>query len=329
MVALTMKLSMKLALLELLLMSLSIIPSYGVLQVGFYNGKCNTTNVEKIVSKVVKKHFIRDRFITAALVRMQFHDCFVHGCDASILIDGNQTEKDALSNGSVKGFEVIDEAKATLEKICPGVVSCADIIVIAARVSVFLDGGKWYHVQTGRRDGLISQASDVDLPSPYLSISETIQAFAKKGLSIQDMVLLLGGHSVGMTHCTFIQDRLYNFQHSGKTDQTMNPTLAQFLKRRCPKDKIGQVLIPLNSKTNNVNLIDNSFYKQILVGRGILQIDQEIALDSRTSDFVKELAKNNNTFLAKFGEAMVKMGAIEVLTGEQGEIRRSCNSSLR
>lgn len=75
--SLSMTLSIKFVLLELLLVSLSI-PSYGVLQVGFYNGKCNTTNVEKIVSKVVKKHFIRDKFITAALIRMQFHDCFVH-----------------------------------------------------------------------------------------------------------------------------------------------------------------------------------------------------------------------------------------------------------
>ena len=38
------------------------------------------------------------------------------GCDASILIDGNNTEKDAPSNGSVKGFEVVDEAKDILEK---------------------------------------------------------------------------------------------------------------------------------------------------------------------------------------------------------------------
>lgn len=60
------------------------------------------------------------------------------GCDASILIDGNNTEKDAPSNGSVKGFEIVDEAKDALEKICSGIVSCADIIAIAARVSVFL-----------------------------------------------------------------------------------------------------------------------------------------------------------------------------------------------
>ena len=70
--------------------------------------------------------------------------------------------------------------------------------------------------------------------------------------------------------------------------------------------------------------MDNSFYRQILGGRGVLQIDQEIALDSRTRGIVKKLAANNQDFNIKFGKAMVKMGAIQVLTGTKGEIRRSC-----
>lgn len=129
-----------------------------------------------------------------------------------------------------------------------------------------------------------------------------------------------------MTHCNFVQDRLYNFQNTGGTDKNMNPTLAQYLKRKCPNDRISQALIPLNSKAKNVNLMNNSFYKEILEGRGILQIDQEIAFDSTTSAIVKELAKDNDAFLVKFGDAMVKLGAIDVIIGNQGEIRRSCRA---
>jgi len=135
-----------------------------------------------------------------------------------------------------------------------------------------------------------------------------------------------GGHTIGVTHCLFVQDRLYNFQNTGKQDRTMNPTFAQLLKRRCPRNSNGGIPIPLNANTKNINQMDNSFYRQILGGRGVLQIDQEIAFDSRTRGIVKQLAANNQDFNIKFGKAMVKMAAIEVLTGTKGEIRRSCRA---
>ncbi|CAN1787838.1 Peroxidase 60 [Linum perenne] len=111
---------------------------YGALQVGFYRGKCGFADVEAIVGGVVSSHFFRDPSILASLIRLHFHDCFVNGCDASILLDGTDTEKTASPNHSVRGYEIIDQAKSAVDRICPGVVSCADLIAIAARDAVFL-----------------------------------------------------------------------------------------------------------------------------------------------------------------------------------------------
>jgi peroxidase len=68
---------------------------------------------------------------------MNYSFFFFQGCDASILLDETssiESEKTAGANrNSARGYEVIDKAKAEVEKICPGVVSCADIIAVAAR----------------------------------------------------------------------------------------------------------------------------------------------------------------------------------------------------
>jgi len=61
------------------------------------------------------------------------------GCDGSILIDnGPQSERQAFGHQGVRGFDVIEKAKAQLEGSCPGVVSCADIVALAAREAIVM-----------------------------------------------------------------------------------------------------------------------------------------------------------------------------------------------
>ena len=62
----------------------------------------------------------------------------MQGCDASLLLNGTDSEKTALPNLSTDGYSVIDDIKTALEKSCPGVVSCADILALAAQISVSL-----------------------------------------------------------------------------------------------------------------------------------------------------------------------------------------------
>lgn len=64
----------------------------------------------------------------------------VQGCDASImLISRNKTgERDAIPSYGLRGYDEIEHIKAKVEDACPLTVSCADIIIMAARDAVYL-----------------------------------------------------------------------------------------------------------------------------------------------------------------------------------------------
>ncbi|KAJ4752328.1 Peroxidase [Rhynchospora pubera] len=152
------------------------------LQKGFYSKTC--PKVEDIVKSSVQKAFNNDVTVAPGLLRLHFHDCFVQGCDASVLISGTSTERTAFANANLRGFEVIDDAKTQLETSCPGVVSCADIVALAARDAVGLTGGPSWSVELGRRDGTVSSASDVsNLPAPTDSVAIQRKKFSDKGFT--------------------------------------------------------------------------------------------------------------------------------------------------
>lgn len=299
--------------------------------VGFYRQTC--PSAERLVQLRVQKKFSKDKSIVPALLRMHFHDCFVKGCDASLLVDstpGNQAEKEAGPNQTVRGFEFIDEIKKVLETVCPSTVSCADIIALATRDAVALAGGQRYDVPTGRRDGTQSKVDDANtLPDPSDSAIQSSAAFASKGLSVLDLVTLLGAHTVGITHCSFFSDRLYNFLGTGKADPSMDPALVTKLKTTCPDPASGSSADPpINLDQGTPSVFDNTFFKQIAARRGILLIDQQLFEDVTTTNFVRSYAGSSPNrplnFSQQFAQSIVKMGNLGVLTGNQGTIRKNC-----
>ncbi|KAB2027188.1 hypothetical protein ES319_D05G018000v1 [Gossypium barbadense] len=297
------------------------------LQNGFYSSSCPKAGA--VVRSTVESHFNKDPTIAAALLRLHFHDCFVQGCDGSVLISGSSAERSALPNLGLLGFEVIDDAKALLESLCPGVVSCADILAVAARDAVDLSDGPSWAVPTGRRDGRVSSSSQTSsLPSPLESIAVQRQKFAAKGLNDHDLVTLVGAHSIGQTDCLFFRYRLYNFTTTGSADPTINQSFLTQLQSLCPRNGDGskKVGLDIGSETK----FDVSFFKNVRDGKGVLESDQRLWGDDGTRRVVENYAGNVRGLLGlrfdyEFRKAMIKMSSIEVKTGSDGEIRKTCS----
>ncbi|OAE24618.1 hypothetical protein AXG93_3638s1000 [Marchantia polymorpha subsp. ruderalis] len=176
---------------------LTAMVSQGQLTTDFYDSTC--PQAATIVKQKVDEFVDADKGIAAGLMRLHFHDCFVRGCDGSVLLNSTDTtlaEKEALiNNGSLRGFEHIDDIKMKLESACPGVVSCADILAMVARDATVKLGGLSWEVFLGRIDGRSSVADEVNTSLPFrtFNFSQLVATFAKVGLDTKDMIVLSGG----------------------------------------------------------------------------------------------------------------------------------------
>jgi peroxidase len=295
------------------------------LKVGFYAHTC--PEAETIVKKVIIETLFKAPTLAGPLLRMHFHDCFVRGCEGSVLLNSstNQAEKNAIPNLSLRGFQIIDLAKTALEKACPGVVSCADILALVARDVVALTKGPSWEVETGRRDGSISNITEalLNLVPPNANISTLKSDFLRKGLSVKDLVVLSGGHTIGTSHCTSFTNRLYNFTGKGDTDPTLDPNYIIRLKSKCKPNDLTTLaeMDPGSFKT-----FDESYYTLVAKRRGLFQSDAALLDDAETKAYVKlQATALGSTFFKDFGVSMVNMGRIGVLTGNAGEVRKQCS----
>ncbi|XP_057523299.1 peroxidase P7-like [Amaranthus tricolor] len=260
----------------------------------------------------------------ASLLRLHFHDCFVNGCDGSVLLDDNATftgEKTSFPNkNSLRAFDVVDIIKARLEKACPLVVSCADILAIAARDSVYHLGGPTWEVKLGRRDSLSANitAANIFIPAPSSNISVLKSNFHDVGLSFKDLVALSGAHTIGYARCATFRPRIYN-------DHNISPPFVETLKSKCPQVGNDDVLQGLDLRTPSH--FDNYYYKNLLTKKGLLHSDQEIYNSNKADPIVRKFSRDLSKFYRSFEKAMIKMGDISPLLGTQGEIRENCRKS--
>ncbi|XP_058079538.1 peroxidase 15-like [Magnolia sinica] len=310
-----------------LLLTLLFVRSNGQLSATFHSTTC--PDVSTIVRGVIENALESDPRIGASLVRLHFHDCFVDGCDASILLDNSttiQSEKDALPNiNSARGYDVVDDIKTAVENACPGTVSCADILAIAATESVNLAGGPSWNVLLGRRDGTTAnQAGANNLPGPSEGLTRITRKFSALGLDTTDLVALSGGHTFGLAQCITYKDRLYGFNRTTNPDRTLDSTYLATLQQSCQPTGTDDALTDLDP-TSPTTGFDNGYFVNLQHGRGLLQSDQELFSDGNpTLVIVNRFINDQNDFFDSFAASMIKMGNISPLTGTNGQIRTDC-----
>ncbi|KAL6848577.1 hypothetical protein ACP4OV_021603 [Aristida adscensionis] len=232
---------------------------------------------------------VSDPRIPASLIRLHFHDCFVNGCDGSLLLDDDlpaiQSEKNVPANdNSARGFPVVDDIKRALEKACPGIVSCADILALAAEISVELEA-----------------PSANNLPSFFDPLDKLQEKFRNVNLDDTDLVALQGAHTFGRVQW-------------------------QFTQQNCTGGQADGALENLDQATPDV--FNNQYYGNLLHGHAELPSYQVILSDpaaaATTAPIVHRFAGNQKDFFGNFAASMIKMGNISPLTGRDGEIRKNC-----
>ncbi|KAM3368376.1 hypothetical protein ACQJBY_016737 [Aegilops geniculata] len=290
----------------------------------FYAASC--PSVELAVSDVVRSASTLDPSIPGKLLRMVFHDCFVEGCDASVLIQGSGTERTDPANLSLGGFNVIDEAKRLLEAVCPATVSCSDIIVLAARDAVTFTGGPSVPVSLGRRDSLVSLASNVraNIIDTGFSVDAMAASFASKGLSLDDLVTLSGGHTIGSAHCGTFRERFRPDANGSMVpvDGTMNAEYATELMRACAASGSAAV----GCDDGSAAAFDNRYFSNLLDGRGLLRTDAVLVQNATTRARVAAFAQSQDSFFSSWAGSFVRLTNLGVKTGSDGEVRRLCSS---
>jgi peroxidase len=306
----------------------------------FYDDTCPV--VYDIVAEGVFSAILNLTRNAASLLRLHFHDCFVQGCDASVMLAATATipsEQTAIpNNNSLRGYQYINDIKTELEIVCPGVVSCADIIALSAFFSVILSGGPAWSIPLGRRDSLTAALPNTvvsELIAPNVNITTLKEKFTFQNLSTTDLVSLSGGHTIGIGRCTLVIPRIYNFTTVGGVfvgaDPTLNTTLLRKLKANCPYTSTStgnQTILntPNPMDITTPTIFDNYYYVNVVEGNGLFQTDAELFdAANDTKALVQLYATNQTKFFEDFVQGMIHMGDLNVLTGTKGEIRTNCS----
>nr|GMD11454.1 anionic peroxidase [Ipomoea batatas] len=270
------------------------------------------------VKEVVVAAINAEARMGASLIRLFFHDCFVDGCDAGLLLNDTATftgEQTAAGNlNSVRGFGVIEQAKQNVKTKCPDMsVSCADILSIAARDSFEKFSGSTYTVTLGRKDARTANltGANTQLVGPNENLTSQLTKFAAKGFNGTEMVALLGSHTIGFARCPLLCISTF-----------INPARVSTLNCNCSGTVNATGLVGLDPTPTTW---DQRYFSDVVNGQGLLFSDNELLKGNTTNAAVRRYRDAMGAFLTDFAAAMVKMSNLPPSPGVALEIRDVCS----
>lgn len=185
-------------------------------------------------------------------------------------------------------------------------------------------------VALGRRDGLVSLASNVrrNIIDTGFSVDAMAASFTAKGLSLDDLVTLSGGHTIGSAHCNTFRERFQVSNGSvAPVDGSMNTDYANELIQACSVNGTLQSSgAAVDCDSGSASAFDNRYFANLLEGRGLLRTDAALVQNATTRAKVAEFAQSQDGFFASWADSYARLTGLGVKTGADGEVRRTCSS---
>jgi peroxidase len=138
------------------------------------------------------------------------------------------------------------------------------------------------------------------------------------------LIIREGAHTIGIAHCNSFSKRLFNFtgkNNANDIDPSLDLTYARSLQKICQNLANNVTSVPMDPCSPNT--FDTDYYANLKQHKGLFTSDAALLTDSRASNLVDKLLNTDN-FLNAFKNSIKRMGAVEVLTGTAGEIRKNC-----
>ena len=133
----------------------------------------------------------------------------------------------------------------------------------------------------------------------------------------------VGAHTIGVSHCSVIARRLYNFTGKGDADPSLDPDYANKLRRECGSPLNPSTTVDMDPDQSSLSF-DSHYFKIVSQNKGLFQSDATLLTNPQSAQMV-EMLQHGRLFFVRFAQSMKKMGGIGVLTGDEGEIRKHCS----